>query len=106
MTGDLPLWMETLPHNGTPTSKDAAADMRPHVATIRARVLAYFAARGELGATAQEVELDLKLSGNTVRPRLVELGPPPHGTDCIYRTGERRKTLAGRGAEVWRIKNA
>jgi hypothetical protein len=96
--------MESAPNSGSRTGRDAAADIVPHIVTLRARVLAYLASRGELGATAEEIQFDLHLSGNTVRPRLVELGPPPKGTDCIYRTGETRKTLSGRNAEVWRYK--
>lgn len=96
---DLPLFMESAPHSGMRTSKDAAADIRPHVATLRSKVLAYVAACGERGATAQEVETALQLSGNTVRPRLVEL----RETGCLVPTEATRKTTAGRNAAVWRF---
>lgn len=95
----LPLWMESAPHSGSKTSRDAAADIKPHAATLRARVLTYIASRGTLGATAQEIELDLGLSGSTVRPRLVEL----RESGCIADSGMTRKTLSGRKAQVWTL---
>ena len=39
----------------------------------RALVFAALVRRGAVGATAEELEVDTGLSGNTVRPRLVEL---------------------------------
>lgn len=96
---DLPLWMEHAPHSGSRTSRDAAADIKPHVHTLRARVLAYIASRGTIGATAQEVELDLGMGGSTVRPRIVEL----RETGCLTDSGETRKTLSGRKAVVWKF---
>ena len=97
---DLPLFMRTAPHNGTQTSKDAAADIRAHAHTLRARVLAYIASRGEDGATAQEIENALGMNGSTVRPRLVELRE--HGT--IAASMFTRLTTSGRRAVVWRLK--
>ena len=97
---DLPLWMLTAPHNGTQTSKDAAADIRAHAHTLRAKVLAYVASRGDDGATAQEIENALGMSGNTVRPRLVELRE--HG--AITASMFTRVTTSGRRAVVWRFK--
>ena len=96
---DLPLWMQTAPHNGTPTSKDAAADIRASTPKLRARVLAFVASQGAHGATAQEIEAGTGLPGNTVRPRLVELRE--HG--AINDAGDTRKTLSGRKAVVWRF---
>lgn len=97
---ELPLWMQSAPHSGPRTSRDAAADIRPHVATLRARVLAHLASCGERGATAQELEGALNLSGNTIRPRLVEL----RETGCVEDSGTTRKTASGRSAVVWRFK--
>lgn len=96
----LPLWMESAPHSGSKTSRDAAADIREHAHKQRARVLAYLASRGALGATDQEIELDLGMVGNSVRPRRGELLE----SGCIADSGETRKTLAGRKAVVWRFK--
>ena len=97
---DLPLFMVTAPHNGTQTSKDAAADIRAHAHTLRAKVLAFIASRGTYGAITQEIELALDMPGNTVRPRIVELRE--HG--AIEDAGFTRKTHSGRKAQVWRLK--
>ena len=97
---DLPLFMTHAPHNGTPTSKDAAADIRAHTPKLRAKVLAFVASRGAYGATAQEIEAGTGLAGNTVRPRLVELAE----NGCIERTGRTRPTTSGRQASVWGMK--
>lgn len=70
---DLPLFMVRAPHSGGDASRDAAADIRPHVAKLRARVLAYLASCGQAGATRAEIESGTGLAGNTVRPRVVEL---------------------------------
>ena len=96
----LPLFMVTAPHNGTQTSKDAAASIKPRVHTLRAKVLAYAASRGALGFTTEEACLDLGMSGDTCRPRVCEL----RETDCIEDSGTTRKTLSGRNAVVWRFR--
>lgn len=94
---DLPLFMQSAPHSGSKTSRDAAADIVPHSAKLRARVLTYLVARGSLGATAQEIEIDTGIAGNTVRPRLVEL----RDTGCVRDSGRTRTTTSGRAATVW-----
>ena len=48
---DLPLFMTTAPHSGGEASRDAAADIRPHAAKLRARVLAFIASCGTAGCT-------------------------------------------------------
>ena len=93
---DLPLFMVSAPHNGTPTSRDAAADARAMAGKQRARILAHLFACGERGATAQEIESATGLAGNTVRPRLVEL----RESACATTSGT-RKTTSGRAAQVW-----
>jgi hypothetical protein len=97
---DLPLFMRSAPHNGTPTSKDAAADIREHAPTLRAKVLAFVASRGFHGAAAYEIESALEMDGNTVRPRIVELRE--HG--AIVPAEFTRKTPSGRRAVVWRLR--
>lgn len=93
----LPLWMEPTPaHNGTETSRDAAHAIKPHVSAQRGRVLTLLAGRPE-GMTAQEIEDALSLSGNTVRPRLVELRE--HG--AVRDSGRTRKSASGRACVVW-----
>lgn len=98
--GSLPLHMEHPAHNGTRTSRDAAADIKPRVATLRGKVLTFVASCGEHGATADEIERALAMGGNTVRPRLVEL----RETGCIFKGDDTRKTASGRAAAVWRFK--
>jgi len=99
VSSDLPLFMVTAPHNGTQTSKDAAADIREHASGLRARVLAFIASRGSYGATAQEIENALGMNGSTVRPRLVEL----RENGCVRDDLDTRKTASGRNAAVWRL---
>lgn len=92
----LPLFMESAPHNGTRTSRDAAHAIKPHVAAQRSRVLALLASR-DGGMTAQEIEDALSLSGSSVRPRLVEL----RETGCVRDSGRTRLTASKRSAVVW-----
>ena len=98
MFPSLPLFMQmTPPHNGTPTSREAAHSVKPRVSKLRADVLVVLIARGEIGATAQEIEKATGLPGNTVRPRLVEL----RENGCVRDSGRKRKTDSGRLAVVW-----
>ena len=91
----LPLFMESAPHSGSRTSRDAAHAIKPHVSAQRSRVLALLAGRD--GMTAQEIEDALSLGGSSVRPRLVEL----RETGCVRDSGRTRKTASGRSAVVW-----
>lgn len=94
---DLPLWMEPTPaHNGTPTSREAAHSVKPHVSAQRSRVLALLASR-DGGMTAQEIEDALSLSGSSVRPRIVEL----RESGCVRDSGRTRKSSSGRACVVW-----
>jgi hypothetical protein len=61
------------PHNGTPTSKAAAQEIRHTADNLRARVYEFIALCGENGATREECEIGLEMPGSTVRPRVVEL---------------------------------
>lgn len=53
------------------TSFQAAVDNLPRAGTQKARILTYLETVGD--ATRDEMEADLDLSGNAVRPRIVEL---------------------------------
>lgn len=88
-----------LPHSGSPTSKAAAESMKPHAGQQRELVRRFFAERGELGATQQEVELALGIAGNSVRPRCKELEQSGEVVD----SGSTRPTVARRKAAVWII---
>lgn len=100
MKDDLPLFMQSAPHNRTATSEDAAMKIRGVSSLLRARVFAYVVSQAEHGATAQEIEFALSMEGNTVRPRLVEL----REHKAIEDSGITRKTKAGRSAVVWKLK--
>lgn len=89
----------SLPHNHTPTSKAAAKSMEGKAATQRGDILRFLAERGEQGATAFEVEQLMHISGNSVRPRLVEL----RASGAVVAAGFTRKTGSGRAAVVWRV---
>ena len=79
------------------TSCEAAAQMKPTAANLRAAVLRELAMRGEQGATDEEVQLALSMPGNTQRPRRRELELSAQVVD----SGRKRKTLSGRDAVVW-----
>jgi hypothetical protein len=86
-----------LRHNGTPTSRAAAEQIEPISGKARAGILDYLRSRGAEGATADEIEQDTGISGNTVRPRLCELDD----LGRISKTDETRPTSSGRRAAVW-----
>ena len=80
------------------TSRQAAVAIRPALSTQRGRVLAFIEARGDSGATDQEIEFGALMSSSSVRPRrgeLLEAG-------LIRDSGITRPTKAGVQATVWR----
>lgn len=81
------------PHNGTPTSIDAA-DGLVDPSTLRATVLEAIR-RAPNGLTREELEGVTGLSGNTVRPRVWELMRAGRITACGC-----RRTASGRAAVV------
>ena len=83
------------PHS--PTSKDAAKEIRPHLGRLQRKVYDYIVARGQHGATDCELEYFLGLIGSTVRPRRVEL----QRAELIRDSGMKRLTQSGRKAVVW-----
>ena len=102
---DLPLFNYTAPaHNGTETSRDAAASIKPHVNNLCKKVLK---AIREMpgGLTCQEVEQILGLGSGTATARINELAncQPPLITKGMDEHGKmiRRKTCSGRSAAVW-----
>jgi DNA-binding Lrp family transcriptional regulator len=86
------LW-DIPPHNGTPTSIDAAEAIHD-ASTLRATVLAAIEAAPN-GLTREELEKATGLSGNTVRPRVWELLRAGRITACGC-----RPTASGRAAAV------
>ena len=82
-------------HSGT--SREAASSMKGKSARLREQVLLELRRQP---ATDEELANITSLSGNTCRPRrveLVELG-------LVEDSGLRRKTASGRNAVVWRVK--
>lgn len=81
----------------SPTSREAAVSVYRPVTTLRRRVFEFLLDRGGHGATADELEVGLGLSGNTIRPRLVEL----RERGFVVDSGATRPTRAGRRAVVY-----
>lgn len=79
-----------------PTSRKAAADITPKVGSMRWRVLEAIRQSPD-GLSAEQVEHAAGLSGNTVRPRLVEL----REAGLIADSGRKIKTQSGKEAVVW-----
>ncbi len=77
------------------TSRAAAAGALPKSGTNRARILDYITKAG--GATDEELELALGLSGNTVRPCRVSLVQDGWVVD----SGKRRPVRSGNDAIIW-----
>lgn len=86
------------PHKrGSETSKAAAGKMTTAATTQAARVYAFIVQRGLEGATDQEIQDGLGLTGDSERPRrrgLQKIG-------LINDSGKTRKSPAGRDSVVW-----
>ena len=78
------------------TSREAALAKLPTASSQRERVYHFLQDHGP--CTAQELSAWLDLSGDSVRPRLVELAR----CGAVADSGERRRTVHGRRAVVWR----
>jgi hypothetical protein len=79
------------------TSFAAERAIKPKARQLRAKVFLFILSRGALGATLEEIEQGLKLPGNTVRPRRVEL----EEKGFVKGSGKTRPTASGRSAIVW-----
>ena len=87
---------EELPYQRhSDTSREAAFSMRPHAENLRDRVYSFIKS-SPVGATAQEIGAGLNLSGDSVRPRIVELVK----RELIHVCGK-RPTASNRPADVW-----
>jgi hypothetical protein len=80
------------------TSVAAALSALPRSGTIRRKVYDYFVLRGLRGATDQEVEIALQISGNTLRPTRGSLVKDGYLID----TGTTRKNYNQQDCIVWR----
>ena len=83
-------------HDHPETSRAAAWAVAPRTGTQRRKVLVAIAYKPR---TDEELQADLAMSGNTERPRRVELVEG----GWIEDSGERRKTRAGDDAIVWSL---
>lgn len=77
---------------------------RDHIATkrhtLRQQVLEYITSLYEFGATDDEMQRHLNMPGSTQRPRRQEL----QEMGLVKDSGRRRKTLSGRDAIVWVVR--
>jgi hypothetical protein len=60
-------------HGGSPESKAANLRVQPHKNSMRGRVLELLKAKGERGATSQEIALELRRPLHTISGRVTEL---------------------------------
>lgn len=81
----------------SPTSVQAAEQMEPCAATLRAKVLEYIRNSGEVGQTDEGCQVGLDMPGNTQRARRVELCE----MGLVKDSGRTRPTKSGRQAVVW-----
>ena len=85
------------PHNGTLTSVAAARLIEPVAGTQGHEIMDFVRGRGREGATAEEIEMATGISGNSVRPRLVQL----RRDGLIVDSGKVRLTRSKRQAVIW-----
>jgi len=84
--------------NARQTSRQAAEKAYPKSGTMRLRVYEFIIRQGLKGATDQEIQRNLNLSGDTVRPSRITL----FQDGLIIDSGERRKNANGNECIVWR----
>lgn len=85
------------PTNGTRTSNEAADGAIATAHYSRARILSLLQ-ESHAGATDEEMQDALSMSGSTQRPRRGEL----EKMGLIYNTNTTRKTKSGRNAFIWK----
>lgn len=85
------------------TSRLAALSFYPRQGTARRKVLDFIAESG--GATDEEIQDALRMSGNTERPRRVELTDYRDLPKLIKDSGMKRRTRSGEWAVVWVLKD-
>ena len=90
------------PHNGTETSKAAARSIAPRMNPMRMSILAALIRADPQGLTADEIERCTGMTGNSIRPRLVEMAT----LTWVSRGPEVRATKSGRDASVWHVTQA
>lgn len=81
----------------TDTSAAAAESIEGETGTLRRKVFDFIISRGARGATLNEMEELLPMTGNTLRPRRKEL----EGMGAVVDSGKRRINKGGRETIVW-----
>lgn len=89
------------PANWSDTSRAAAHAIRESAPAQRERVFAFIAARGEQGATIEEIAEGLGIRVASTCGRVAELARPVAGPARIADSGERRRTSSGQPAKIW-----
>jgi transcription initiation factor IIE alpha subunit len=89
-------------HQAKATSREAASRVYPRSGSIRLEVYEFLIRRGLDGATDQEIESNLNLDGNTVRPTRKTL----EQDELIIDTGTTRSNHNGNQCIVWRAISA
>jgi hypothetical protein len=84
--------------NAQRTSIAAAHKVLPKTGSLRRKVYEYILNQGLRGATDQEMEMSLKIDGNTIRPTRISLVKD----GFILDTGTTRKNQHGNDCIVWR----
>lgn len=82
----------------SPTSMAAADAIGDRLNTLQRSVVAFLKARGEHGATDEEIAAGLQMNPSTARPRRIELVR----RGLVVEAGT-RKTKSGRYATAWRL---
>jgi hypothetical protein len=85
------------PSSGPATSAESAGRILPDAARLRRRVYDFIRSRGAEGATDEEIQVALSMTGNTERPRRWEL----RRAGLVRPSGLTRKTVFGGSATVW-----
>lgn len=101
---------DQLPHNGTQTSRAAAATKLTTgtADTDRCRIVTLMLSLGKRGATRDEIGDRLKMDGSSCRPRIYELLGKCHrylergGEPALVETGETREYDGHKAAKVLR----
>lgn len=79
------------------TSRKAAEKVLPKTGTLRKQVYDFLVQRGDFGATDQEMEVILGISGNTIRPTRISL----MDDGWIVDSQKVRRNEAGNECVVW-----
>lgn len=85
-------------HDARETSRIAAERIYPKSGSIRLKVYEYLIRQGLRGATDQEMQTNLNLSGDTIRPTRMTLLKDNY----IIDSGETRNNANGNPCVVWR----